>query len=328
MRALSIAAVLVGHTVGTSGFPFQLEAMSHLGNIGVRCFFVISGYLITTLLMQEFESTGRVSLTTFYARRSLRIMPASLVFIFSMFLAQQLHWIELQSGDLFHAITYTMNYHDGRAWYLNHLWSLSVEEQFYLLWPGLLLLLGLRRGFYLACIVVALAPIVRYLMLSYFGSSDTALTREFQAVADSLAIGCLLAGYRQTLDCAPLYARLLHSPLFPILPCVGLALSVAFGTRSYYFWGESLANLSLALAIDWAIRRPETHIGRILNSAPFVVLGTLSYSLYLWQEPFLNPQTHAWATTFPTNVALVVVTATASYLFVERPFLRLRPTPR
>ena len=188
VRAASISLVILGHLVGTTGFPVGAGALSHIGNFGVRCFFVISGFLITTLLLREWHANGNISISRFYLRRSLRIFPACYFFILVMFLAWQFGWIEVESREWLHAATYTMNYmHDG-TWNLSHLWSLSAEEQFYLLWPGVLVVVGLRRGIILAAIIVITVPFIRWSMWTH-NVAPTGLVREFQAMADSLACG-------------------------------------------------------------------------------------------------------------------------------------------
>ena len=238
-----------------------------------------------------------------------------------MLFASRLNWIELRDGDLLHAFTYTMNYHHDRSWYLNHLWSLSVEEQFYFIWPGLLVITGLRKSLHWACFVVLLAPVVRYWMWSH-GSSPSALTREFQAIADALAVGCLMSFTFNWVKANRVISGLLGSPYFLFIPALGIVTSVSFGTTSYYIWGQSIANFAIAAGIMWAIKSQSTSIGKLLNSPASVWIGTLSYSLYLWQEPFLNPEVQNWTTTFPMNLALTFFAAFFSYWLVERPFLR------
>jgi peptidoglycan/LPS O-acetylase OafA/YrhL len=114
LRAVSILFVLSGHLVGN---PF-----GDLANLGVRVFFVISGYLITLLLIREEGKTGTVSLRQFYARRALRIFPASYSLVLVVTAAYILGVIDLHRGDLLHAYTYTMNYSVDRSWWLGHLW--------------------------------------------------------------------------------------------------------------------------------------------------------------------------------------------------------------
>jgi peptidoglycan/LPS O-acetylase OafA/YrhL len=161
------------------------------------------------------------------------------------------------------------------------------------------------------------------------GASPTAMTRHFQAVADALATGCLLAGGWNWLGARRRYLRVLGSRLFLLVPCgllaVALATSRLGGGGGYYIAGQSIANLAIALGIDRCVRFPGTLTGRLLNTRPLAFVGVLSYSLYLWQELFLNPfdETSAW-TAFPVNLALAVLAALASYHLVERPFLSLK----
>jgi hypothetical protein len=130
LRAISIGLVLFGHLLGTSGFFLPLEANKHLalGELGVRVFFVISGFLITNLLLTELAAAGRIHIGRFYLRRTFRIFPPYYVFILVLALAALARWIELAPGDLFHTLTYTSNYDATRSWNVGHTWSLSVEE--------------------------------------------------------------------------------------------------------------------------------------------------------------------------------------------------------
>jgi len=94
--------------------------------------------------------------------------------------------------------------------------------------------------------------------------------------------------------------------------------------RVAYIIGQPMANVATALLVDWAVSYPAGAIGRILNAAPLVFIGWLSYSLYLWQQPFLNRAGAAWWTAFPANAILAISLALASYYIVERPSLTLR----
>jgi peptidoglycan/LPS O-acetylase OafA/YrhL len=328
LRAVSIVLVFLGHIAGTRNAPHFLHHLEHAGNLGVKVFFAISGFLITTLLLRELAGTGRIRLSSFYARRSLRIFPAFYTYVAVITMLVGLGLIALQPGDWLHAVTYTMNYHEKRAWYLNHLWSLAVEEQFYLIWPALIVLLGPRDALRGAMASVLLAPLVRLIMWRYLDSSPTALTREFQAVADSLATGCLLAGCYHWLGTQRWYVGVASSPLFPIIPAAGVVTALAtnvLGRGAYYIFGQSIANIAIVIGIDYCVRFPSSPIGRVLNTRPLVWVGILSYSLYLWQELFLNPMdTKSSYTSFPGNVCLAVLAAVASHYFVERPFLKLK----
>jgi peptidoglycan/LPS O-acetylase OafA/YrhL len=328
LRALSILLVLLGHASLSDGAPAWMRPLNHIGNIGVRFFFVISGFLITTLLLKEHAKTGTLSLRHFYLRRTLRIFPAAYVFIAIIAAFASLGWIELIPHEVLYAATYTMNYHDFRALWLGQLWSLAVEEQFYLLWPGLLLLLGARRAFRGAWAVVLFAPVLRAAMWYGLHASETAMTKHFEAVADALAIGCLLAAGYNRLGESPRYRRFQSHAVLFLAAALGLVLAGngLFLVRpgAFYVWGQTLANAGTVFALDWAIRHPEHPIGRALNWRPVAAIGVLSYSLYLWQNPFLlGGKANLW-TTFPQNLVFTVLAALVSYFAIEKPFLRLK----
>jgi peptidoglycan/LPS O-acetylase OafA/YrhL len=325
LRAISIMLVLLSHLGGTRNFvvPERATSFFELGHLGVRVFFVISGFLITNLLLHEIVRTGRVHLGKFYFRRTLRIFPPYYVLILSVALMQAAHWLTLAPHDLLHAVTYTSNYYPERSWYVGHTWSLSVEEQFYLLWPAVILLAGRRRALWAALAFVILSPALR--LAIYYHSREYPIGHTFETVADSIAVGCLLAGTREWLKRQTLYRRLLGSRLFPVVPvCVLLASALYDRPRLYVFFGFTIMNVGIALCVDWCVTNYDGRLGRLLNTRPLVFLGVMSYSIYLWQQLFLD-KASTWATThFPFNLLMVALCALASYYLVERPSLNLR----
>jgi peptidoglycan/LPS O-acetylase OafA/YrhL len=290
-------------------------------------FFVISGFLITTLLLNEIQRSGGISLRSFYVRRTLRIWPAFFTFIAFTYTIYSLGYLKLNPGDLFHSVTFTMNYHHDDAWVLSHLWSLSVEEQFYMLWPFILAYLGAQRGFHWAVVVMLIAPLIRAAMWYGWGVDDVAaMTREFQAVADSLAIGCILSCTYNAMTSHQRINAFICSRWSVALALVTLVSSFAshfVAPSLFYVFTQSLANIALAMLIVYAINAKGT-LGTLLNSAPFTAIGLLSYSLYLWQNLFMNPDSNHWFTRFPTNLGLTFAAATASYFLVEKPFQSLK----
>jgi peptidoglycan/LPS O-acetylase OafA/YrhL len=250
-----------------------LDRVEHLGNFGVKVFFEISGFLITTLLLRELSSRGGISLVGFYRRRILRIFPAYWAYLACLMVLSQAKLIELWPGDMLSAMTYTANYHHWRSWYVNHLWSLSVEEQFYLIWPLLLCVIGLRRALYVAAAVVIAAPAVRTFMWFGLHAGGSWMTRQFEATADALAIGCVLAGCFNVLGNNRRYIAILQSPWFVLVPFVGLPLSIVGGLTWFYVVGQSLAHLTIVLCIDRCVRFPWGALGWPVEFQTFRVLG-------------------------------------------------------
>ena len=228
-------------------------------------------------------------------------------------------------GDLGYAATYTINFVHRKSWEVGHLWSLAVEEQFYLLWPLTLVGLGIARAKKVAIGAVLLAPVLRiaawYLLPEYRGI----ITKSFPTICDTIATGCLLACYRERVWNANWYRSLLESRGFVLIPAVVLFSNI-FGshTRPDLIVGQTLRNIGIALCIDWCLRNAHSFTGRFLNWEPMVWIGGLSYSLYLWQQIFLNRNSSAFVCSFPVNVVLALIAAMTSFYLIERPFLRAR----
>jgi peptidoglycan/LPS O-acetylase OafA/YrhL len=323
LRAVAIVVTVFGHLIGTAGFPIRHSP--EIGLFGVQFFFVISGFLITGLLLNEQRSTGTISLGRFYLRRTFRIFPPYYAFLLALAAMSAAGWITLRTGDMLHAVTYTENYHREHSWYVGHAWSLSVEEQFYLLWPAALLLAGTSRGLWGAGVFVMLAPLIRvaeWLLVPAW--RDHIIGHSFETVADAIAIGCVLAGIRGWLWERRAYRAVLESKCFVVIPVLAFAMYLIDQPRFRLTVGMTTMNVCIALCVDWCLRFPGDRVGRFLNWRPVVYVGTLSYSIYLWQQLFLNRYSQAAVNAFPLNLVMVAVFALLSYYGVERPWLNRR----
>ena len=188
-----------------------------------------------------------------------------------------------------------------------------------------MLLAGLRRGFLIAAAVVLLSPFIRVAEWELFRFAGDGVGMRFETVADSIATGCLLAGARAYLHGVPIYRRLLDSSWFVVFPALAIAGNLTHDHPLVLFGlGMSTANVAIALCIDWAVTHHDGRIGRVLNAAPLVFIGWISYSLYLWQQPFLNRASLSPVAAFPLNLIVAVSLALVSYYVVERPALRIR----
>jgi peptidoglycan/LPS O-acetylase OafA/YrhL len=311
LRGLSIWAVMLAHASSHfAGTPLHIrrvrDVLATMAYFGVTTFFVISGFLITLLLLREFARTSRVDPGRFYRRRAVRILPAVLFYIAIVLLLAR-----VSMSQALYALTFTTSYFfDHAAKPLQQLWSLSVEEQFYLLWP-LAFCFGVRCAKRCCWAIMFLSPFIR-MFLKLQGYSHYAELAP--AIGDSLAAGCLLAFYQEQVR---LFARkyLLSTSAFLTLcvAAVGLAVLV-YRWDLVLLWG--LVPCLLALAISVAIERRD----KILNSGVLVWTGLLSYSLYLWQQPFLvfdGPLNY-----FSARILLTFALAYLSYRLIEQPVLK------
>ena len=325
LRAVSIALVLLGHLRGTRGFARLDLGVGDYGHLGVVVFFVISGFLITRLMLSEQTKSGRVSLGLFYARRVLRLFPASYAFITVVWLLWATGLIHLQATDIWHAVTYTVNYLPGRSWQIGHLWSLSVEEQFYFIWPcAFVLLVTPRRAGWAAAAVIVFGPVARSAAWLFLRGTPDYDLEFFPMVADCLASGCLLAFVSGWLEGKRWYLQLFRPAYSAGLVALILMINRYEGYTVVSVFGTSVVNLSLAILIHRSVYCFRDPIGRVLNWRPVAFVGVLSYSLYLWQQLFLNRNSTAWINAFPQNLALAIAAALGSYFLLEKPFLKLR----
>ena len=329
LRAVAVLFVIAFH--------WQIAGFGG-GFVGVDIFFVVSGYLITGQIVSGLFADS-FSFADFYLRRARRLLPALYA---TIFVSAVVGWFVLlppamldygrsavsvflfSSNILFWRET---GYFDQPAIEkpLLHTWSLSVEEQFYLLWPALIVIAGPRRALIAAAVAVLAAPIVRTGSWELMRWSGDGIGHRFETVADAVAIGCLLAGARDWLHRSARYMKGLASAWFVLVPVTAVAGNMLHDHPvAHFLIGMSVMNVAVAATLDWCLTFHSGRVGRVLNAAPLVYVGTLSYSLYLWQQLFLNRSAANGASAFPLNLLLACAAALASFYLVERPSLQLR----
>jgi peptidoglycan/LPS O-acetylase OafA/YrhL len=305
LRAISISLVVAGHWTSVR---YSSDIASQYAVLGVRIFFIISGYLITTLLLRERSRSSTMGLRDFYVRRAYRILPAAMAFMLPVFL---IYWHHLRWYDALAAALYLANFDFSIPWFLGHLWSLSIEEQFYFLWP-FVLKQWYRNRVAILVAVVAFAPIFR--VTCYLLRLPTGADRTFPGVADNLAIGCLLAIFASRMPrIKPVWGLLM---IFPVALVPMYQATTRTHTLVLLFLLWPILNVSIAGILLHAVQSPY----RFLNVKPVVWLGRISYSLYLWQQLFCyGASRKPWYFVF-----FALGLAALSYYFVEQPMLRLR----
>ncbi|MDQ2964720.1 MAG: acyltransferase [Chloroflexota bacterium] len=282
LRAVAVLLVIATHA--------HLPWTNNGGDAGVTAFFVLSGYLITRLLIEERERTGRTDLAGFYRRRAVRLGPALLLVLAFVALASSVVvWPGAWQAGVAACLIYVSNWVQVLGVQidpLGHTWSLAIEEQFYFVWPALLLLLGRRRVLWLAVIGIVAGSLARTFSDGTFEYFSTA-TR-----GDAILLGCVLAlaGVR-----LPAWAG-------------GLGIAVLVGV-AYLNLSHDLTIPISMLSAGLVVTSEWRSLGRL------AAVGRRAYGLYLWNWPL--------AILFgPLGAVLTFVAAEASYRLVERPLMR------
>jgi peptidoglycan/LPS O-acetylase OafA/YrhL len=327
LRACSILLVLLSHFVSASLIP---------GGLGVYVFFVISGFLITRLLIGEHKKFGRISLANFYLRRALRLYPVVIAFTGIVILVMMARRLSIDAKEPLSALFYFANYlyaddHSRTAPFMIF-WSLSIEEHFYFLLPAIVILLrgNPRRLLVVMALVCLGALALRWRIAAthpeLIGTYYFYYRTEFRI--DSLAFGVALSCLCELQSGRRFVRRLARPEVFAASCAVILACLLYRDDFFRETLRYTLLGIALTLMISYILFRP-TALARVLNSPLFVWVGLLSYSLYLWH--FVAHQTLTYVAPdlprWPSLIGLFAISfamAAASYYLLEKPLLRLR----
>lgn len=363
LRAIAVALVLVGH----GGIPGVTG-----GFIGVDVFFVLSGFLITSLLLDELGRTGRIELTGFWIRRARRLLPALVLMVLTVAAARQLLPDRSLTGlrdDAIAAFVWMANWRfvAQKADYftqgappspLQHTWSLGVEEQYYFVWPVLLIAVtlllaararrhssratvgGVRFATFLIATVGALASAAAAIVMTsdgtrdrvYFGTDTRAQALLVGAASAALLVRDWPSMNRGWCMIRTRWGRRL-ARILPVLGLVGLVAATHYATgASGEFRHGLLIGVAVAAVIVIAPVALEQRglVARLLAVRPLVWLGTISYGVYLWHWPIflaLNGERTGWTglPLFAARCGATLVAAAVSYWLLEQPIRRWRP---
>ena len=326
--------VLGGHMERSAGFPAGWRPYITIffdGALGVRIFFVLSGFLITHLLLTDEAAHGELRLGTFYRRRALRILPVYYAFVLVFFILDLTTPLDTRWSQYVGALTFTKNMLPA-GWYDGHLWSLAVEQQFYLLWPIALLLLTPRSRFQFAAVLIGLAACFRVgfyaadLRSWYYYSLFTNMDSLMFGGAAAMLVQLWPDRLRRALDYRPTLLRVCCLGAIVLIWRLTAAARLGLFTVPLGCTIQNVAATFLILSYTYKT----TGIGYgILNLPLLRAVGVLSFSLYVWQPLFFAKEGdwgphHPFFLRFPINLAAIFIVATMSYFAIERPFFRAR----
>lgn len=329
LRAISIIWVIIAH--------FNLDIKNSTftnifwgGGLGVHIFFVLSGFLITALLLKEKITNGFISLRDFYIRRFFRIIPVAFLFLFVILIMNIFLPLNITGRDFFHVLTFTENFNPKSNWYTHHFWSLSVEEQFYLIFPFFI-----KRdiNFYvkMSGLLIISSPVVSY--LAHHDLLASMYLKDIFSFIDTFLNGGLLSILIGSLTSIFLFklntSKRINKSGIGFLQITLLFLIWLSSQRSAFGgFNMILCALLIAFLISISMIYEDTFVNKFLNLKYIALVGMLSYSLYIWQQLFDNNQ--PWKDWFTYGDSIILNTcalfliAYISYNFYEKRFIRLK----
>lgn len=329
LRAVAVFFVIISH------FGFEMVPGAH----GVMIFFVLSGFLITWLLLKENERHGTISLAAFYKRRTLRIFPAFYTYWLLMVGLLVVTGRSVLWPHAWSALFYTSNYYSAINGDPNngfsHTWSLAIEEQFYLLWPFVFLMLrsNLKRMTTFLIALIGAVWIHRAILCFGFHVDQAYIYASFDTRLDELMVGCLVAVLLKRRALSGLWRAVSANALLPLATLAILAVSI-YGGELYVeryrdVFGFAIEPLLVAILVVQLIALSSTGLWKWTEWNWIKFLGRVSYSLYLYQQLTLHAVKNALGQ-YPLVIQLAgailvtLILATISYYVIERPFLKLK----
>lgn len=306
--------------------------LTAIGVLGVKVFFVLSGFLITTLLIKEKIKHGKINIKNFFIRRALRIVPVLYLYFIVIYIVNHFFKLNLEISNFIAPLLYINNFNFlPGTWITTHTWSLAVEEQFYLIWP---FIFKYSKSSVIIClIIIVIIPLIKIFQHSNQQIANYILA-PFFVPASSIFTGALIS-----LICFNSYSLhkfIVHKNFnFAIfLACIILVYIIYYiSAKGMYSrlvlpFGDLLIDFSIAYLILFSIIRNTHFIYNILNSKLFKQIGIISYSLYIWQQLFIIPKGNypilEQYLYFPYNLIMVFSFGFLSYYFFEKPFLKLK----
>nr|WP_320165605.1 acyltransferase [uncultured Methylophaga sp.] len=329
-RAIAILIVLLAHGQDsiTSFIGNEVSNMHSFGLLGVRIFFGLSGYLITLRIIEEVDVNGHLSLKGFYIRRFFRIIPPLAVFCLTTLILGVSNIIPVSISEWLGGLLFFSNLVD-KNWFMGHLWSLSVEEHFYLIWPIIFILTPKNKLPSFIIISVILLSVWRIIAWKFqLYSSPAIFWGRSDIQFDGLLWGCFFAVMRRHANTTIINyfsSNIVFMVTFMLFVLTLMEWSGDYKVKMFIY---SFQSLLIALMIFYTSNAQKNILTSTLEIKLLRWIGRLSYSIYLWQQLFFVPNTDLISSmtlvqSFPLNLIVVIMIATFSYYVIERKFIRL-----
>lgn len=326
IRAFAIIFVLFTHldTFQNISNPFIKQAMQLLFGPGVEIFYVLSGFLITKILLTEKYVKNNISLTNFYVRRILRIIPCLYIFIFTLIILNYFSIITIKTPSIVFALLFLTNFvNDVYANpILSHTWSLAVEEHFYLIFPFLVKYLNFNKLFIYLILILVGGIIFQFLIYKHSLFSHTFNPSKWTfANIHIIIIGCLFAmlefSFIKKYENSIFKEKFFFLFLTIIMYCSLLLIN---NSLLFNILSKSICWIAVGYVLSWFFYNQNSVIVKIFEVSPLVYIGKISYSLYVWQGLFLRtgPGGELWIQKFPQNIILSFICAIISYEVIEK----------
>lgn len=329
-RAIAILIVLLAHGQDSmnSFIGNEVSNMHSFGLLGVRIFFGLSGYLITLRIIEEIDVNGHLSLKGFYIRRFFRIIPPLAVFCLTTLILGITNIIPVGVIEWLGGLFFFSNFVD-KHWFMGHLWSLSVEEHFYLIWPIIFILMPKNKLPLFIIVSVILLSIWRVIAWKFqLYSSPAIFWGRSDIQFDGLLWGCFFAVMRWRAN--KTINNLFSSNIAFMVTLILFVLTLMEWSGDYKIKMliYSFQSLLIALMIFYTSNAQTNILISALEIKFLKWIGRLSYSIYLWQQLFFVPNKDLISSlilvqSFPLNLMVVIIIATFSYYIIERKFIRL-----
>ncbi|WP_410478154.1 acyltransferase family protein [Pedobacter aquatilis] len=327
-RAIAVIIVICEHlknNIGHSSVYSKIANIFIFGRLGVDIFFVLSGFLITSILIKEKIRTGKINISKFFIRRSLRIFPVLYLYLVCCMLLNYFFQLNIAYLSFIWPLLYVSNIIYTDPW-LAHTWSLSIEEQFYLIWP--LVLRASKRPILLYLILITLLPALKILIYLNPSAFDIYINHIYIPTTALLtgAVASIILFKKISFNGFLKESLFILSMLLTLF-IFYLQSNGLFGILILPF-GTVITNLSIAYCIIYSLKSEKEVFIKFLNHPIIVKIGIMSYSIYIWQQLFLqtsesyrNGQSFIF---FPVNLIYIVCISYLSYNYYERYFLILK----